>query len=303
MSQKYNFIGSTENEYYKRELPTNLKSFIHKKTFQPTLSLHISYTINFILQGITTFRKTMAQSMAIHQTSSDCDNDVNTRSTSCQLRRRPLSIPVIVLLSVIASASILLVHSFSVRPIATQRQQQLPQRQSSSPAFTIHQKNQRQPLSAATNDDFNDEDPITLSLGASIDKKKTAVAVPEPARATVITFGKSDVGEYDPSENLPQTERAVPNVGDPQLRVKEKDWSVTDILKELAAIQQQGPQKYCILGTRHCSYLHQQIIELLAYALVLSGNHVYTSGAPGTNGKGKIRMSMESEFQPIYQFI
>ena len=37
------------------------------------------------------------------------------------------------------------------------------------------------------------------------------------------------------------------------------------------------------LGTRHCSYLHQQIIELLAYALVLSGNHVFTSGAGGTH--------------------
>jgi len=69
------------------------------------------------------------------------------------------------------------------------------------------------------------------------------------------------IGEYDPSEDI-RPEREV-NVGDPQLRVKEKDWSVTSILKELSAIQQQGPQKYCILGTRHCSYLHQQIIELL----------------------------------------
>jgi hypothetical protein len=78
--------------------------------------------------------------------------------------------------------------------------------------------------------------------------------------------------------------------------VKEKDWSVTNILKELAAINQQGPQKYCILGTRHCSYLHQQIIELLAYALVLSGNHVYTSGAPGTNAatvRGALRAERE----------
>ena len=72
---------------------------------------------------------------------------------------------------------------------------------------------------------------------------------------------KSDVGGYDPSENL-QPDREV-NVGDPQIKVKEKERSVTSILKELAAIQQQGPQKYCILGTRHCSYLHQQIIELL----------------------------------------
>ena len=55
--------------------------------------------------------------------------------------------------------------------------------------------------------------------------------------------------------------------------------------RELREIQGQGPRKVCILGTRHCSYLHQQIIELLSYALVLSGNHVYTSGASGTNAR------------------
>eukprot|EP00980_Cylindrotheca_fusiformis_P025729 scaffold14534_cov105-Cylindrotheca_fusiformis.AAC.1 len=74
------------------------------------------------------------------------------------------------------------------------------------------------------------------------------------------------LGEYDPSEDI-RPEREVV-VGDPQLRLKEKERSVTSILKELAAIQQQGPQKYCILGTRHCSYLHQQIIELLYVTLV-----------------------------------
>lgn len=73
--------------------------------------------------------------------------------------------------------------------------------------------------------------------------------------------GYDGLGEYDPSEDI-RPEREVV-VGDPQLRVKEKDRSVTSILRELAAIQQQGPQKYCILGTRHCSFLHQQIIELL----------------------------------------
>ena len=73
--------------------------------------------------------------------------------------------------------------------------------------------------------------------------------------------GYDGLGEYDPSEGIrPQREVLV---GDPQLRVKEKERDVTSILRELAAIQQQGPQKYCILGTRHCSYLHQQIIELL----------------------------------------
>ena len=73
--------------------------------------------------------------------------------------------------------------------------------------------------------------------------------------------GYDGLGEYDPSEDIKPEREVV--VGDPQLKVKDKGRSVTSILKELAAIQQQGPQKYCILGTRHCSYLHQQIIELL----------------------------------------
>lgn len=73
--------------------------------------------------------------------------------------------------------------------------------------------------------------------------------------------GSDGVGGYDPGESLRQEETV--NVGDPQIKVVEKERSVTSILKMLAAIQQQGPQKYCILGTRHCSYLHQQIIELL----------------------------------------
>ena len=71
-------------------------------------------------------------------------------------------------------------------------------------------------------------------------------------------------------------------VGNPQ-RVLPKEYSIDSILKELTAINQEGTQNYCILGTRHCSYLHQQIIELLSYALVLSGNHVFTSGSGGTN--------------------
>ncbi|KAJ8607620.1 hypothetical protein CTAYLR_005765 [Chrysophaeum taylorii] len=66
------------------------------------------------------------------------------------------------------------------------------------------------------------------------------------------------------------------------------------MLRELREIQDGGPRSYCILGTRHCSYLHQQIIELLSYALVLSGNHVFTSGAQGTNSAA-IRGALRAE--------
>lgn len=72
-----------------------------------------------------------------------------------------------------------------------------------------------------------------------------------------------EIKKYDPSEKLPMGKSDKLNVGDPQLVLEREDMTVTDILRELAAIRQEGPQKYCILGTRHCSFLHQQIIELL----------------------------------------
>ena len=80
-------------------------------------------------------------------------------------------------------------------------------------------------------------------------------------RDTLKSF--SSVPQYDPSDKLELRQDKM-NVGNPQIMVlEENDMTVTDILRELAAIRQEGPQKYCILGTRHCSYLHQQIIELL----------------------------------------
>lgn len=106
------------------------------------------------------------------------------------------------------------------------------------------------------------------------------------------TIAMSNLGEFDPSKKIPVKREVL--VGDPQIKIKKKEKSVTAILQELAAIQQQGPRKYCILGTRHCSYLHQQIIELLSYALVLSENHVYTSGAGGTNAAA-IRGALRAE--------
>lgn len=100
----------------------------------------------------------------------------------------------------------------------------------------------------------------------------------------------NDVGGFNPEERL-GLERQAANVGDPQTAVM-TPMNITNVLSELQAIQSQGPKKYCILGTRHCSFLHQQIVEMLAYALVLSGNHLYTSGSQGTNAaaiKGALR--------------
>merc|ERR1719230_953352 len=68
--------------------------------------------------------------------------------------------------------------------------------------------------------------------------------------------------------------------------------NTNDVLEQLKAITKGGPQRVAVLGTRFCTYLHQPVIQLLSYALVLSGNHVFTSGSVGTNSaviKGALR--------------
>lgn len=89
-----------------------------------------------------------------------------------------------------------------------------------------------------TNDDLNEIELSTIRMGSS-----------------------TGVGEYNREEKL-GLERETANVGDPQL-VLDEPMNITDVLTELQAIQSQGPKKYCILGTRHCSFLHQQIVEML----------------------------------------
>jgi len=74
----------------------------------------------------------------------------------------------------------------------------------------------------------------------------------------------------------------------------DRERSFDTVLQELTAIQQDGPRNVAILGTRYTSYLHQQIIELLTYANVLVGNHVFTSGAGGTNA-AVIRGALRAE--------
>lgn len=55
------------------------------------------------------------------------------------------------------------------------------------------------------------------------------------------------------------------------------------LMSELQLLQSSGSKKIALVGSRHISLTHQQLIEMLAYALGLSGNHLITSGASGTN--------------------
>src|ERR1700680_2546317 len=60
--------------------------------------------------------------------------------------------------------------------------------------------------------------------------------------------------------------------------------TVDALAQELLLIQQSGPRRVAIIGTRNLPLTHQQLVEMLSYALVLSGNQVVTSGgANGTN--------------------
>ncbi|MGF1600490.1 MAG: DNA recombination-mediator protein A [Thermosynechococcaceae cyanobacterium] len=63
-------------------------------------------------------------------------------------------------------------------------------------------------------------------------------------------------------------------VGDPK---------ADEFLQELAAIQQTSSKRIALLGSRHVPLMHQHMIEMMSYALVLTGNRLITSGAIGTN--------------------
>ncbi len=67
-----------------------------------------------------------------------------------------------------------------------------------------------------------------------------------------------------------------------------------EFLQELATIQQTGSKRVALLGSRHVPITHQHLIELMSYALVLSGNRLLTSGATGTNSAA-IRGAMRAD--------
>jgi hypothetical protein len=72
------------------------------------------------------------------------------------------------------------------------------------------------------------------------------------------------------------------------------DPKVDDFLQELATIQQTGAKRIAMLGSRHVPIIHQHMIEMLSYALVLGGNRLLTSGATGTNAAA-IRGAMRAD--------
>jgi len=94
-----------------------------------------------------------------------------------------------------------------------------------------------------------------------------------------------------------QGDSIVRGTQEPNTAVKEReDDRPPDLsyLQELIAIQQNGPKDIGFFGTRNMGFLHQQLIEILSYAMVLTSNHIYTSGATGTNA-AVIRGALRAE--------
>ncbi|MBD2313939.1 DNA recombination-mediator protein A [Desertifilum sp. FACHB-1129] len=69
---------------------------------------------------------------------------------------------------------------------------------------------------------------------------------------------------------------------------------IDELAQELATIQQTGSKRIALLGSRHVPITHQHLIEMMSYALVLSGNRLLTSGATGTNAAA-IRGAMRAD--------
>jgi hypothetical protein len=87
--------------------------------------------------------------------------------------------------------------------------------------------------------------------------------------------GAKDPGAKTEAEKKLDTIRRTPDLN--------SAYSIENIMDQLRAIQNREGKNIVVLGTRYCKRMHQQIIELLSYALVLSDNHIFTSGAVGTH--------------------
>eukprot|EP00168_Porphyra_purpurea_P009429 TRINITY_DN2295_c0_g1_i5.p1 TRINITY_DN2295_c0_g1~~TRINITY_DN2295_c0_g1_i5.p1 ORF type:complete len:356 (-),score=94.29 TRINITY_DN2295_c0_g1_i5:158-1111(-) len=144
-------------------------------------------------------------------------------------------------------------------------------------------------------------DAVAASGAAAVAAALAAGAAPSGSKAATTAGNGGDTGLVLPDSDILQPrlglgggtpgreDEFISSIGTSKsqsvttLEKESTERSFGTVLQELAAIQADGPRNVAILGTRHASYLHQQIIELLTYANVLVGNHVFTSGAAGTN--------------------
>ncbi|KAJ0239827.1 hypothetical protein HA466_0225500 [Hirschfeldia incana] len=112
----------------------------------------------------------------------------------------------------------------------------------------------------------SEDDHVTCVLESDED---SGLRIPTQAQAIVEGSGSVAVSELKPAADV-------------------------DYIQELLAIQQQGPRSIGFFGTRNMGFMHQELIEILSYAMVITKNHIYTSGASGTNA-AVIRGALRAE--------
>ncbi|KAL8137450.1 hypothetical protein V2J09_003451 [Rumex salicifolius] len=112
----------------------------------------------------------------------------------------------------------------------------------------------------------DEDDRLLCMIGSD---EENGFRIPTQAQSLVEGSSSVTVSEYKP----------VPDV---------------DYIQELLAIQQQGPRNIGFFGTRNMGFMHQELIEILSYAMVITKNHIYTSGASGTNA-AVIRGALRAE--------
>ncbi|KAL2339341.1 hypothetical protein Fmac_013787 [Flemingia macrophylla] len=118
-------------------------------------------------------------------------------------------------------------------------------------------------------DTYSPDYELEKGLGLFGSDEDLATQIPTQAQSVVEGSGSIRIAEFKP----------VPDV---------------DYLQELLAIQQQGPRAIGFFGTRNMGFMHQELIEILSYAMVITKNHIYTSGASGTNA-AVIRGALRAE--------
>lgn len=133
----------------------------------------------------------------------------------------------------------------------------------------------------------------------SPNEKTTTVTTNATERTTVRAFGFGDDAKIPPPSEEQQNRRSGMTTLEKEDEGDDDDAIGTsfpelDYLQELIAIQKDCPKEIGFFGTRNMGFLHQQLIEILAYALCLTGNHIFTSGATGTNA-AVIRGSLRAE--------
>lgn len=70
-------------------------------------------------------------------------------------------------------------------------------------------------------------------------------------------------------------------------------------MQELLAIQQQGPRAIGFFGTRNMGYMHQQLIEILSYAMVITVCSLFMCHCYSYDLPGSFEISIHMSLSPL----